>query len=61
MPKNVGTDGLADLPQDGQSCAIKYVAAPGTPDHKWRVSEDRAGDYRLVVDTEEMTMTVYKK
>lgn len=61
MPKNVGADGLAVLPQDGQSCAIKYVAAPGNPDHKWRVSEDRAGDYRLVVDTEEMTMTVYKK
>ncbi len=61
MPEDVGDDGLADLPQDGESCAIKYVAAPGNPDHKWRVSEDRAGDYRLVVDTEEMTMTVYEK
>ncbi len=61
MPDNVDDDGLADLPAVGESCDIKYVAAPGNPDHKWRVSADRAGDYRLVVDTEEMTMTVYEQ
>lgn len=61
MPDKVGDDGLADLPAAGESCAMKYVAAPGSPDHKWRVTADRAGDYRLVLDTEEMTMTVYEQ
>ena len=61
MPDEVGDDGLADLPAAGEGCAIKYVAAPGNPDHKWRVNADRAGDYRLVLDTEEMTMTVYER
>lgn len=60
MPKNVGENGLASLPGDGETCEIEYVERYGD-DHKWVVSADQAGNYLLVVDTDEMNMTVHKK
>ena len=60
MPKNVNDEGLALLPDDGQSCEIKYVERYG-PDHKWKVNGDREGDYLLTLNLENMTMTVNKK
>lgn len=59
MPEIVDGNGLATLPGNGESCRIEFVDRGGY-DHKWKVTSDRAGSYRLVLDTEEMTMTVYQ-
>ncbi len=60
MPVNVGSDGLQQLPADGETCEIEYVERYGY-DHKWKVSAEQAGDYRLIIDTDKMTMTVNRK
>ena len=60
MPLNVDSDGLQQLPGNGESCEIEYVPRYGY-DHKWKVSADQAGEYKLIVDTDKMTMTVMKK
>ena len=60
MPVNVGSDGLQQLPGDGETCDIEYVERYGS-DHKWKVSAEQAGDYRLIIDTDKMTMTVNRK
>ena len=60
MPANVGSDGFQQLPADGETCEIEYVERYG-PDHKWKVSAEQAGDYRLIIDTDKMTMTVNRK
>ena len=60
MPANVGSDGLQQLPADGETCEIEYVERYGY-DHKWKVSAEQAGDYRLIIDTDKMTMTVNRK
>ena len=38
----------------------EYVERYGY-DHKWKVSAEQAGDYRLIIDTDKMTMTVNRK
>ena len=60
MPANVDDNGFCQLPNDGESCAIEFVERYGY-DHKWKVSAEQAGDYRLVIDTEKMTMKVIRK
>lgn len=61
MPKNAGGDGLSLLPGDGESCDIEFVEAnKPNYDHKWKVNPDRAGNYRLELDTENMKMTVHR-
>ncbi len=61
MPKTVNSEGLSPLPEDNGSCEIEYVGRDAVNyDHKWEVSAEQEGNYRLIIDTEEMTMTVQK-
>ena len=63
VPAEVGGDNLALFPGDGGSSRIKYVENGAEEDKKWVVRDwqNAEGEYRIIVDTQQMKMTVYKQ
>lgn len=63
VPAEVGGDNLALFPGDGGSSRIKYVVNGAEEDKKWVVRDwqNAEGEYRIIVDTQQMKMTVYKQ
>lgn len=60
MPKNVDENNHGTFPAEGGTSEVILIDG-GSPDQKWYVSAEQAGEYILYLDVLDMTLTVKKK